>query len=88
MIREIDETTWRKFGSVCGVFCGLCRVFKKGKCGGCFELCEKSKDPCPMYLCVKKKGILSCFVCEDYPCGVLYEKGPYNPSFLDYFKKQ
>jgi hypothetical protein len=54
----------------CGVYCGLCSKYQSkapSRCIGC-RLGEQH-DWCNIYrCCVKKKGLITCIECDEYPC--------------------
>ena len=54
--------------SLCGLNCGLCPMFIRGDCGGCFtdSPCYPS---CPIAPCSVRHGNVEyCYQCEEYPC--------------------
>ena len=54
--------------SLCGLNCGLCPMFIRGDCGGCFtdSPCYPS---CPIAPCSARHGNVEyCYQCEEYPC--------------------
>lgn len=69
-----------KILSVCGVCCASdCRAYKT-ECEGCVELGGKitwavfyQKEYCPIFQCVKDKGLGSCADCGEAPCQVWYD---------------
>ncbi len=48
----------------CGLFCGECGSYLKGKCKGCKEGGGFSR--CKVRICCTEKGILTCAECEEY----------------------
>jgi hypothetical protein len=49
----------------CGVVCGKCGAFTKGKCRGCRETPLFAR--CPVRRCAVDRGLTSCAVCDaDY----------------------
>ena len=81
----------------CGMNCLVCYVHlkKKKPCSGC--LCDNVDKPkrcknCEIKNCVKEKGIIYCFKCENYPCKRIinleksYQKR-YQVSLIDNSKK-
>jgi hypothetical protein len=54
----------------CGLYCGLCPRFQSaasGRCPGCKTLCLTFS--CKIYnCCVKKRGLITCAECDDFPC--------------------
>lgn len=54
--------------SLCGLNCGLCPMYIRGDCGGCFtdSPCYPS---CPIAPCSVRHGNVEyCFQCGEYPC--------------------
>jgi len=73
--------------SVCGLYCGFCPAFRRKKCPSCFEVNQKAKKSCAMYRCVLGRNLQTCFLCEEFPCAIHYEKGLlFKQTFLDYLK--
>ena len=74
--------------SVCGVNCSNdCRAYDR-ECGGCNELGGRvswavfyGKEHCPIYECVREKGLTSCGDCGQAPCQVWYDTR--NPDASD-----
>ncbi len=66
--------------SVCGVCCSTdCRAYKS-ECEGCVELGGKipwavfyNQEYCPIFQCVRDKGLSSCAECGEAPCQVWYD---------------
>lgn len=53
-----------RFVSMCGLYCGACGSFKKGKCPGCAE--NTKATWCKVYSCCMEKGYASCADCQTY----------------------
>ncbi len=51
--------------SACGLFCGACRAFLKGKCAGC--LADGKYDWCAVRRCCLEHGWQSCAECTEMP---------------------
>lgn len=54
--------------SLCGLNCGLCPMYIRGGCGGCFtdSPCYPS---CPIAPCSVRHGKVEyCYECKEYPC--------------------
>jgi len=49
----------------CGLNCGACFKFKKGKCPGCAK--NEKATWCKNRTCCLNKGIKSCADCTDFP---------------------
>ena len=50
--------------SYCGLYCGACPSYKKGKCPGCAE--NEKASWCKVRSCNIEKGVTSCAVCDEY----------------------
>lgn len=78
----------------CGLDCGLCpRYYTEGssRCPGCCGPYFYNKHPSCSYItcCVKKKGLVVCAQCDEFPCvkfNSWLEDGPEYDSFLTYLK--
>lgn len=54
--------------SLCGLNCGLCPMYIRGGCGGCFTD-SPCYPTCPIAPCSVKHGNVEyCYQCEEYPC--------------------
>lgn len=49
----------------CGLYCGACRSYLKGKCKGCRENSKASW--CKVRSCCSERQIKTCADCADYP---------------------
>lgn len=66
--------------SVCGVCCSTdCRAYKT-ECEGCVELEGKipwavfyDREYCPIFQCVRDKGLSSCAECGQAPCQTWFD---------------
>lgn len=58
--------------AACGLYCGTCRFYLKGKCPGC-RTNQKAEKWCKMRTCVQEHGYISCAECTEY--GGTAEKG-------------
>lgn len=68
----------------CGAYCAGCREFIKKNCPGCRP--ENETGICPIFECVRGKGLEYCLQCEAYhlePCNL------FNTNYYDctIFKK-
>lgn len=54
----------RELVSSCGIYCGQCHRYKKGKCPGCVAL-ETAKW-CKVRSCTRERGIYTCAECAEY----------------------
>ncbi len=54
--------------SLCGLNCGLCPMYVRGNCGGCFTG-SPCYPTCPIASCSLRHGNVEyCFECSRYPC--------------------
>jgi hypothetical protein len=53
-----------KLVAACGLYCGACRSYLKGKCPGCAE--NSKATWCKHRTCIKTHGISSCAECPKY----------------------
>lgn len=51
--------------AACGLYCGTCRFFVKGKCPGC-RMNLKAEKWCKLRSCVQGQGFISCAECTEY----------------------
>ena len=65
----------------CGGYCENCVEYKR-VCAGCvetggkpFHVQQGEADICPVWACVKNRGIEHCGVCDEFPCD----------TFLDWY---
>jgi hypothetical protein len=49
----------------CGLYCGACKSYLKGKCAGCHENARATW--CGVRSCCAQKQIATCAECADYP---------------------
>ena len=49
----------------CGLYCGQCGAYKKGKCVGCAA--ATNRGWCPVKKCCKEHGYASCAECKEFP---------------------
>lgn len=57
----------------CGVDCAACPDLLHQKCPGCRQTDWKPDDICMPVACCKKRGILLCGACTDFPCSDMAE---------------
>jgi hypothetical protein len=50
--------------SYCGLYCGSCPSYKKGKCLGCIE--NEKAAWCKVRRCNIQKGLTSCAECDEF----------------------
>ena len=49
----------------CGLFCGACRSYRKGRCPGCRQNAKASW--CKVRSCCLRQGFATCADCPDHP---------------------
>jgi len=49
----------------CGLYCGACGSYLKGKCEGCQK--SEKNSWCQVKKCTNKKGISTCAQCLEFP---------------------
>ncbi len=54
-----------KLVAFCGLYCGACGAFRKGKCPGCRE--NEKTTWCKVRLCCLDAGYSSCAECREFP---------------------
>jgi hypothetical protein len=50
--------------AACGLYCGACHRYKKGKCPGCAENVKATW--CKIRTCTKEKGYHTCAECTEF----------------------
>ncbi|KJR99232.1 MAG: hypothetical protein VR65_17720 [Desulfobulbaceae bacterium BRH_c16a] len=50
--------------SACGLYCGACHRYRKGKCPGCAENVKASW--CKIRICTQEKGYHTCAECTEF----------------------
>ena len=50
--------------SACGLYCGACHRYKKGKCPGCAE--NSKATWCKIRTCTQEKGYHTCAECSEF----------------------
>jgi hypothetical protein len=53
-----------KLVSSCGLYCGACHKYQKGKCPGCAD--NEKASWCKIRICTKERGYTTCAVCTEY----------------------
>ncbi|NOX34919.1 MAG: DUF3795 domain-containing protein [Deltaproteobacteria bacterium] len=48
----------------CGLYCGSCTKYQKGKCKGCIK--NEKASWCKVRTCCLEKGIASCAECDEF----------------------
>ena len=51
--------------AACGIYCGSCGKFRKGKCPGCKD--NNKANWCKIRTCCLGKEINNCSFCEEFP---------------------
>lgn len=51
--------------AACGLYCGECHRYKKGKCPGCADNVKASW--CKVRTCTAERGYRTCAECRDFP---------------------
>jgi len=67
--------------SSCGLYCGACYKYKKGKCPGCAD--NTNASWCKIRVCTKTKGISTCADCIDFED--VHECKKFNNFFSKFF---
>ncbi len=49
----------------CGLYCGACRAYLKGKCPGCHK--NEKASWCGIRACCAQNGLPSCAECKQFP---------------------
>ncbi|MBY8982297.1 MAG: DUF3795 domain-containing protein [Candidatus Lokiarchaeota archaeon] len=69
---NLDQNKGLDLVSYCGIYCGACPGFHKGRCNGCRSVKTKSKPKrrCGYNIrnCCEDKKLKYCGQCEQYPC--------------------
>lgn len=60
----MDNPTIPNTVAACGLYCGACRSYKKGKCPGCRDNAKASW--CKIRTCCIEKDYVSCAQCVDF----------------------
>ncbi len=59
-----EATSNSELVSYCGLYCGSCGKYQKGKCPGCAE--NEKASWCKIRKCCIEKGISSCANCNEF----------------------
>lgn len=68
--------------SYCGLYCGACKSYLKGRCSGCLEQGKYKK--CQMRPCCLENQYRSCAECKEYPDPMDCNK--YTNSLWNFFE--
>ena len=60
----MSSETQRELVAACGLFCGQCHKYKKGKCPGCRE--NHKATWCQIRTCTAASSVHTCAECKDY----------------------
>lgn len=53
--------------SACGLYCGCCSSYLKGKCASCMDAAtSQNRAWCPVLKCCKEKGYATCAQCTTF----------------------
>lgn len=55
----------------CGMYCGECKAYVDGECGGCRSgegIARDFSKACAISLCSSERGKKVCLDCKDFPC--------------------
>jgi hypothetical protein len=62
-MQEVTENA--ELVAYCGLYCGACKSYLKGKCRGCHE--NSKATWCKVRSCCTEKQIKSCAECTEFP---------------------
>ena len=81
-----EITADKNLVACCGLFCGACGSYLKGKCPGCRE--NKKAGWCKVRACCLEGGIQSCADCTKFPDALGCKKfnNPVAKLFALFFK--
>lgn len=65
----------------CGLYCGACYKYKKGKCPGCAE--NEKASWCKIRVCTKENGYHTCAECTEF--ADVHECKKFNTLFSKFF---
>lgn len=60
----MNTTENKAYVASCGLYCGSCRRYTKGKCPGCAE--NHKATWCTVRLCTQEKGYQTCAECTEF----------------------
>ncbi len=67
--------------SACGLYCGACYKYKKGKCPGCTE--NNNASWCKIRQCTKIQGYATCADCDEFED--VHKCKKFNTLFAKFF---
>jgi len=71
--------------TVCGLYCGFCRLYMNNECGGCGVGVRAN---CKLYKCCRNdKNLKFCTLCSDFPCESFLHSKCLHPDWVEELKK-
>ena len=67
--------------SACGLYCGACSKYNKGKCPGCVD--NEKAAWCKIRICIHEKNITTCTECTEFED--VNECKKFNTIFAKFF---
>ncbi len=67
--------------SACGLYCGACHKYKKGKCTGCAD--NDKATWCKIRTCIRENRYQTCADCTTYPD--VHDCKKFNTLFAKFF---
>lgn len=76
-VKKVSLKEEENLAGCCGLYCGLCPRFQSkspSRCPGC-KLLNEERVFCGVFgCCVRKKEMITCADCDEYPCEKLLKK--------------
>ncbi len=66
------NTSDEKLAAPCGLYCGICGDFNKGRCTGC-TVRSPYDENCDIIKCATDKKVDTCASCSELPCTLLVQ---------------
>ena len=63
-MKEIASDPDPSLVAYCGLYCGACKAFRKGRCPGCHE--NQKAGWCSIHKCCREHGYSSCADCTTF----------------------
>ncbi len=60
----MTDNSIQQLVSGCGLYCGSCSKYKKGKCPGCVD--NEKAAWCKIRICIREKNITTCAECTEF----------------------
>jgi hypothetical protein len=76
-----QKTPDKNLIAFCGLYCGGCKIYKKGKCPGCRK--NEKASWCKVRKCCLESGKLSCADCREFATASECKK--FNNIFSKFF---